>query len=148
MGELSNNLKVFENSDPFHPWFLDFVQAQVDDPDEERVMRRLNASYQLKISELVRDHIGFPRQSIIPIAFASNGVFHPSSLLFIDWFLCRGSRTPLAEPPSIEKLTVLHAMCSGISDSTSSLLSVHFSQFISHLHHQSVFPLCPLPRYR
>ena len=30
-------------------------------------------------------------------------------------------------------------MCSGISDSTSSLLSVHFHQFISHLHHQS-FP--------
>jgi hypothetical protein len=30
-------------------------------------------------------------------------------------------------------------MCSGISDSTSSLLSEHFSKFISHLHHQS-FP--------
>jgi hypothetical protein len=60
-------------------------------------------------------------------------------LLFIDCFLCRGSHTPLAEPPSIDKLKVLHAMCSGISDSTSTLLSVHFSQFISHLHHQS-FP--------
>jgi hypothetical protein len=89
--------------------------------------------------ELVRDHMGIPRQSVIPFAFASNGVFHPSSLLFVDWFLCRGSHVPLTEPPSIEKLKVLHAMCSGISDSTSSLLSEHFSRFISHLHHQS-FP--------
>ncbi len=130
---------VFESADPFHPWFLDFVQAQIDDPAEDRVMRRLNEAHQAKISNLVRDHIGIPRQSIIPFAFASNGVFHPSSLLFVDWFLCRGSHVPITEPPSIEKLKVLHAMCSGIVDSTSSLLSEHFSKFISHLHHQS-FP--------
>ncbi len=130
---------VFETSDPFHPWFLDFVQAQIDDPAEERVMRNLNTSHQAKISDLVRDHIGIPRQSIIPFAFASNGVFHPSALLFVDWFLCRGSHVPISEPPSIEKLKILHAMCSSISDSTSSLLSEHFSKFISHLHHQS-FP--------
>ena len=130
---------VFENCDPFHPWFLDFVQAQIDTPDEQLILKHLHASHRAKIAELVRDHIGIPRQSIIPIAFASNGVFHPSVLVFVDWFLCRASHKPLVEPPSNEKLKMLHAMTSAIVDSTSSILSEHFFKFINHLHHQS-FP--------
>ena len=73
------------------------------------------------------------------MAFASNGVFHPTSLLFVDWFLCRASRQPLAEPPSNEKLKMLHAMTKAIVDSTASILSEHFSKFINQLHHAS-FP--------
>ena len=130
---------VFEDSDPFHPWFLDFVQAQIDDPDERQIMRHINDAHHTKIANLVRDHIGIPRQFIIPIAFASNGVFHPSVLLFVDWFLCRAARQPLAEPPSNEKLKMFHAMTKAIVDSTASILSEHFSKFIALLHHQS-FP--------
>ena len=130
---------VFEDSDPFHPWFLDFVQAQIDDPDEKQIMRHLNDAHRTKIANLIRDHVGIPRQFIIPMAFASNGVFHPAALLFVDWFLCRASRKPLAEPPSNEKLKMLHAMTKAIVDSTSSILSEHFSKFITLLHHQS-FP--------
>ena len=130
---------VFEDCDPFHPWFLDFVQAQIDDPTEGQIMRHLNDAHRSKIAQLVRDHIGIPRQFIIPMAFASNGVFHPSALLFVDWFLCRASHNPLAEPPSNEKLKMLHAMTKAIVDSTSSILSEHFSKFITQLHHVS-FP--------
>jgi hypothetical protein len=102
-------------------------------------MRHLNAAYRLKINTLVRSHIGIPIQSIIPMAFASNGVFHPSSLLFVDWFLCRGSHKPLLEPPALEKLKCLHAMTSAIVDSTASILSEHFVKFTHSLHHKS-FP--------
>jgi len=130
---------VFEDCDPFHPWFLDFVQAQIDTPDEQLILKHLNASHRAKIAALIRDHIGIPRQSIIPIAFSSNGVFHPSVLVFVDWFLCRAAHKPLAEPPSNEKLRVFHAMTSAIVDSTASILSEHFFKFINHLHHQS-FP--------
>ena len=91
------------------------------------------------INTLVRSHIGIPLQSIIPMAFASNGVFHPSSLLFVDWFLCRGAHKPLLEPPALEKLKCLHAMTSAIVDSTASILSEHFVKFIHSLHHKS-FP--------
>jgi hypothetical protein len=120
------------------------VQAQIDEPDTDRVMRHLNAAYRLKINTLVRSHIGIPLQSIIPMAFASNGVFHPSSLLFVDWFLCRGSHKPLLEPPALEKLKCLHAMTSAIVDSTASILSEHFVKFTHSLHHKS-FP-CVLSR--
>jgi ribonuclease HI len=130
---------VFEDHDPFHPFLIDFVQAQIDEPEEDRVMCHLNTAYRLKIAALVRDHIGIPRQSIIPMAFASNGVFHPASLLFVDWFLCRGAHKPLMEPPAMEKLKCLHAMTSAIVDSTASLLSEHFLKFIHSLHHRS-FP--------
>ena len=44
------------------------------------------------------------------MAFSSNGVFHPASLLFIDWFLCRASGVPVCEPHAIDKLRVLQAM--------------------------------------
>ena len=44
------------------------------------------------------------------MAFSSNGVFHPASLLFIDWFLCHASRVPVCQPPAIDKLRVLQAM--------------------------------------
>ena len=130
---------VFEECDPFHPWFLDFVQAQIDNPADDQIMRHLNDAHRAKIAHLVRDHIGIPRQFIIPFAFASNGVFHPTALLFVDWFLCRASRKPLAEPPSNEKLKMLHAMTKAIVDSTASILSEHFSKFITQLHHAS-FP--------
>ena len=59
--------------------------------------------------------------------------------MFVDWFLCRASQKPLTEPPSNEKLRMLHAMTSAIVDSTSSILSEHFFKFINHLHHLS-FP--------
>jgi hypothetical protein len=131
---------VFMDTDPFHPWFLDFVQAQIDVFDEDRVFDHLNASHRAKITALVRDHEGIPRTSIIPMAFASNGVFHPAALMFIDWFLVQAARTPINEPPAIEKLKVLNAMCAAIVDQTATILTSHFSQFITVLHNQS-FPL-------
>ncbi len=98
---------VIEDTDPLHPQFLDFVQAQIDDFDESCLMRHLEAAYQRKISVLVRDHVTIPRSRIIPMAFSSNGVIHPASSLFIDWFLCQASRVPVCEPPAIEMLKVL-----------------------------------------
>jgi hypothetical protein len=60
------------------------------------------------------------------MAFSSNGVFHHSSLVFIDWFLCRASREPVKEPPAYEKLRVLHAMSASIVDQTATILTIHF----------------------
>ncbi len=131
---------VVEDSMPFQPWFLDFVQAQIDDFDETKIMRHVEAAYQRKITDLVRDHVGVPRTSVIPIAFSSNCVFHPSSLLFIDFFLCRASAVPVSEPPAIEKLKVLQAMSSAIVDQSAAILTCHFSKFI-HALHSSSFPL-------
>jgi hypothetical protein len=131
---------VFMETDPFHPWFLDFVQAQIDVFDDDRVLDHLNTSHRAKIAALVKDHEGIPRTSIIPMAFASNGVFHQSALAFIDWFLVQAARTPINEPPAFEKLKVLNAMCAAIVDQTAIILTSHFSQFITLLHNQS-FPL-------
>jgi len=131
---------VFEESDPWHPWFIDFVQAQIDDPDDKNIMRHINASYQAKISELLRDHLLIPRTSIIPFAFCSNGVIHPQSLLFIDWFLCRASHAPINEPAAIEKLRVLHAISGAIVDQTATLITSHFNRFIYSLY-DTEFPL-------
>jgi hypothetical protein len=131
---------VVEDSLPFQPWFLDFVQAQIEDFDESKVMRHVEAAYFRKISALTRDHVGIPRTSIIPIAFSSNCVIHPASLLFIDFFLCRASRHPVTEPPAIEKLKVVQAMSSAIVDQSAAILTYHFSKFIHSLH-ASAFPL-------
>ena len=131
---------VIEDTDPFHPRFLDFVQAQIDDFDESRLMRHIETAYQRKITNYVHDHVSFPLTHIIPIAFSSNGVFHPASLLFIDWFLCQASRVPVCEPPAIEKLRVLQAMSSAITDQSAALLTCHFSKFINALH-VTAFPM-------
>ena len=131
---------VFEESDPWHPWFIDFVQAQIDDPDERNIMRHINAAYQAKISELLRDHLLIPRTSIIPFAFCSNGLIHPQSLLFIDWFLCRASHAPINEPSAIEKLRVLHAISGAIVDQTATLVTSHFNRFIYSLYDKE-FPV-------
>ena len=92
-----------------------------------------------RFTALTRDHVGIPRSSIIPIAFSSNCVIHPASLLFIDFFLCRASRVPVSEPPAIEKLKVVQAMSSAIVDQSAAILTCHFSKFISSLH-VSTFP--------
>lgn len=118
---------------------MDFVQAQIDFPDEKRLMGKINQAYQLKITHLIKNYEGIPRSSIIPIAFSSNGVFHPSSLVFIDWFLCRASREAVNAPPAIEKLKVLQAMSSAIVDQTATILTIHFSKFINELH-MKAFP--------
>ena len=131
---------VFEECDPWHPWFIDFVQAQIDDPDERNTMRHVNNAYQRKITELVRDHISIPRTSIIPFAFCSNGVFHPQSLMFLDWFLCRASHAPIDQPPAVEKLRVLQAISSAVVDQTATILSSHFNRFVYLLYERS-FPL-------
>ena len=74
------------------------------------------------------------------MAFASNGVFHPSALAFIDFFLCRASRVPVNEPPALEKLKVLQAMSCAIVDQTATILTSHFSTFTNALHARA-FPL-------
>lgn len=135
---------VFEDSDPFHPWFLDFVQAQIDDPREDKVMSHINRAHRTKITEAARDHPTLPRSAIIPMVFASNGVFHPSSLVFLDWFLVRASHAPVSEPPSSEKLKVLQAISSAIVDQTASILTTHFAQY-THDSYARAFP-CVLPR--
>jgi len=110
------------------------VQAQIDFPDEKRLLGNITHAYLAKINQYVRDHELLPRSSVIPIAFSSNGVFHPSSLVFIDWFLCRASREPVNEPPVFEKLKVLQAMSFAIVDQTATILTIHFSKFINELH--------------
>ena len=96
-------------------------------------------------------HIDIPRSSIIPFAFCSNGVIHPAALAFIDLFLCKASRIPINEPPSVEKMKVLHAISKAIVDQTATLISNHFSKFIHSLYNRS-FPIAaalsstPAPR--
>jgi hypothetical protein len=131
---------VYEDSDPWHPWFIDFVQAQIDDPDPDSMMTHLSRSHANKIHELVRSHINIPRSSIIPFAFSSNGVIHPAALAFIHWFLCKASRIPINEPASVEKMKVLHAISKAIVDQTATFITGHFSKFIHHLH-SCAFPI-------
>jgi hypothetical protein len=131
---------VHEDSDPWHPWFIDFVQAQIDNPAPDVVLRHLSRAHDEKINELIRSHIDIPRSSIIPFAFSSNGVLHPSALAFIDWFLCKAARTPINAPPSVEKLKVLHAISKAIVDQTATLITGHFTKFIHHLHSR-IFPI-------
>ncbi len=77
---------VLEDTDPFHPRFLDFVQAQIDDCDESKVMRHIEAAYQRKISIL--DHVAIPRAHVIPMAFSSNVVFIlPLCYLLIGFYV-------------------------------------------------------------
>ena len=66
----------------------------------------------------------------VPVVFAASGAFHPSSLVFIDWFLVRASHVPVSEPPFFEKLKVLQAISSAIVDQTASILATHFSKYI------------------
>ena len=66
----------------------------------------------------------------VPVVFAASGAFHPSSLVFIDWFLVRASHVPVSEPPFFEKLKVLQAIRSAIVDQTASILATHFSKYI------------------
>ncbi len=73
------------------------------------------------------------------MAFSSNGIFHKSSLVFIDWFLCRASREHVKGPPAHEKLRVLHAMSAAVVDQTATILTIHFSRFLNDLH-AKVFP--------
>ena len=142
---------VYEDSDPWHPWFIDFVQAQIDDPNPDVVLRHLSRAHDGKINELVRSHIDIPRSSIIPFAFCSNGVIHHAALAFIDLFLCKASLIPINEPPSVEKMKVLHAISKAIVDQTATLISNHFSKFIHSLYNRS-FPIAaalsstPAPR--
>jgi ribonuclease HI len=131
---------VYEDSDPWHPWFVDFVQAQIDDPDPEAVLRHLSRAHAEKINELVRSHINIPRSSIIPFAFSSNGVIHPAALAFVDLFLCKAARIPINEPPSLEKMKVLHAISKAIVDQTATLITGHFTKFIYSLYNRS-FPI-------
>jgi ribonuclease HI len=131
---------VHEDSDPWHPWFIDFVQARIDNPDPDVVLKHLSQAHAEKINELIRSYIDIPRSSIIPFAFSSNGVIHPAALAFIDWFLCKAARTPINEPPSVEKLKVLHAISKAIVDQTATLITGHFSKFIHYLHSRS-FPI-------
>jgi ribonuclease HI len=131
---------VYEDSDPWHPWFIDFVQAQIEDPNPDVMLRHLSRAHGEKINALVRSYINIPRSSIIPFAFSSNGVLHPAALAFVDWFLCKAARTPINEPPSIEKMKVLHAISKAIVDQTATLLTGHFSKFIHCLHNRT-FPI-------
>jgi hypothetical protein len=128
---------VYKDSDPWHPWFIDFVQAQIDDPDPDATLRHLSRAHTEKINELVRSHINISRSSIIPFAFSSDRVIHPAALAFIVLFLCKAARTPINVPPSVEKMKVLHAISKAIVDQTATLITGHFSKFIYSLYNRS-----------
>jgi hypothetical protein len=51
---------VFEDTDPFHPWFLDFVQAQIDDFNNDKALDHLNLSHKATITALVMDYESIP----------------------------------------------------------------------------------------
>ncbi len=138
-GGLRVDAIVHDPSRPDLPRFIDFVQAQVNNPSPDRILNELNAAHAKKVAALLTCHSSLPRSNIVPFVFCANGLIHPSALVFLDWFLRTAPSVALVTAPSNEKLKFLHAISSAIAEKTASFLSVHFHRYIS-AHHTSLFP--------
>jgi len=130
---------LYESDRPHHPWFIDYVQAQVNDPTAARMSKEVDQAHQKKVSELVRAHASVPPSKVIPFAFCASGYIHPATLLFIDRFLCTAASEPLSSAPSGEKLKFWHAVSGAIVEKTAHLLSAHFQRFVN-TYHSTLFP--------
>jgi hypothetical protein len=130
---------VHDPSRPDLPRFIDFVQAQVNNPSPDRILNELNAAHVRKFTALQACHSSLPRSNIVPFVFCANGLIHSSTLVFLDWFLRTAPSVALETAPSNEKLKNLHVISSAIAEKTASFLSVHFHRYIS-AHHTSLFP--------
>ena len=119
--------------------FIDYVQAQVNDPASARIGREVNNAHQKKVTEIINAHASVPASKVIPFAFSASGHIHPATLLFIDRFLCIAASSPLSAAPSNEKLKFWHAVSGAVVDKTAYLHASHFQRFVN-TYHSALFP--------
>jgi hypothetical protein len=77
---------------------------------------------------------------IVPFVFTSDGVLHPKTEEFMDWFICKAASTELMEPLSHEKISFRHAFLSSLQDKTAFLITARFETALKEAH-ASMFPL-------
>ena len=130
---------MYEFDRPDQPWFIDYVQAQVNNPAAARVGKEVDNAHQKKITELTNAHPSVPASKVIPFAFSASGYIHPATLLFIDRFICMAASTPLSAAPSGEKLKFWHAVVGATVEKTAYLMSAHFQRFVNN-YHTALFP--------
>ena len=127
-------------SDPMRPWVIDFVQTQTTSDKLDIRLRELNKKYDEKVKIYSDSHPTIPLSRIVPFVFTSDGVLHPRTEEFMDWFICKAASTELAEPPSSEKISFRHAFLSSLQDKTAFLITTRFETTLKEAH-ASLFPL-------
>lgn len=126
--------------DPLQPWAIDFVQTQTTTDKIDVRLRELDKKYDDKVKIYSDSHPTIPRSRIVPFVFTSDGVLHPKTEEFMDWFICKAASTELQEAPSHEKISFRHAFLSSLQDKTASLITSRFETTLKEAH-AAMFPL-------
>jgi hypothetical protein len=127
-------------NDPLRPWAIDFVQTQTTTDKLDARLRDLDKKYADKIKIYSDSHPTIPPSRIVPFVFTSDGVLHPKTEEFMDWFICKAASIELMEPPSNEKISFRHAFLSSLQDKTAFLITSCFETSLKEAH-ASMFPL-------
>jgi hypothetical protein len=127
-------------NDPMRPWAIDFVQTQTTTDKLDIRLRDLDKKHNDKVKLYLDSHPTIPPSRIIPFVFTSDGILHPKTEEFMDWFICKAASVELFEPPSHEKVSFRHAFLSSLQDKTSFILTSRFETSLREAH-ASLFPL-------
>jgi hypothetical protein len=130
-------------NDPMRPWIIDFVQLQTNSADSSTRLRDFDKKYNDKVRTYSDSHPTMPLSRIIPFVFTSDGVLHPKTEEFMDWFICKAASEELREPPSKDKISFRHTFLSALQDKTAFTIT---SCFETHLKesHAALFPTANL----
>lgn len=118
---------------------IDFVQTQTTTNKLEVRLRELDKKYEEKVKIYTDSHPTIPISRIVPFVFTSDGVLHPKTEEFMDWFICKAASTELIEPPSHEKISFRHAFLASLQDKTAFLITSRFEQSLKEIH-ATLFP--------
>ena len=130
---------LFLLHEPMQPWVIDFVQIQTNSGDSSILLRDLNKAYNDKIRTYQDTHPTIPVSRIIPFVFTSNGILHPKTEEFMDWFICSAASQQLQSPPSNERISFRHAFLSALQDKTAFAITSCFEASVKELH-MAMFP--------
>jgi hypothetical protein len=130
-------------NDPMRPWIIDFVQTQTTTDKLDVRLRELDRKHNDKIKIYSDSHPTIPLSRIIPFVFTSDGILHPKTEEFMDWFVCKAASTELMEAPSHEKISFRHAFLSSLQDKTAFLITSQFEATLREAH-SNLFPLAHL----
>jgi hypothetical protein len=133
-------------NDPMRPWIIDFVQTQTTTDKLDARLRELDRKYDDKIKIYSDSHPTIPLSRIVPFVFTSDGILHPKTEEFMDWFLCKAASTELMEAPSHEKISFRHAFLSSLQDKTAFLITAQFEATLREAH-SNLFPLTHLETF-
>jgi hypothetical protein len=79
------------------PWAIDFVQTQTVSDKLDARLRQLDKKYDDKIKIYSDSHPTIPLSRIVPFVFTSDGILHPKTQEFMDWFICKAASVELIE---------------------------------------------------